>query len=205
MEFIIDYSKATDRINKALLTLKNELMELRSQDVELMRQLLHINDTIKELSPKPSHYVVSKRLPYRGGIQSCIGLNAISTASLTELPHQRLQSVPDYYPNNMTSYHSSVDDLNTSTDSIFESDSDLDISHVQKRHKSPNGLFRAHSVSLSKIRTSIHVGKLVDDNCYEEMLKRNIKLWKCALAGNRSREPVFHESEAEHLSERQLT
>lgn len=99
-----------------------------------------------------------------------------------------------------------ISDLNTSADSIFESDSDLDIPHVQMRHKSPpNGLSRAHSVSLSKIRTSVHVGKLVDDNCYEEMLKRNIRLWKCAMASKRSSEPVYHESEGEQLTDRQLT
>ncbi|XP_062609811.1 uncharacterized protein LOC134271622 [Saccostrea cucullata] len=41
---------ATERINFALASLRNELRELRYQDVAIMRQLLGINNTLNEMN-----------------------------------------------------------------------------------------------------------------------------------------------------------
>ncbi|XP_061177078.1 uncharacterized protein LOC133185803 isoform X2 [Saccostrea echinata] len=41
---------ATERINFALASLRNELRELRCQDVIIMRQLLGINNTLNEMT-----------------------------------------------------------------------------------------------------------------------------------------------------------
>jgi len=46
---------ATERVNSALAVLRSELSEIRDQDVQLMKQLLNINDSIKELSKKQTN------------------------------------------------------------------------------------------------------------------------------------------------------
>lgn len=55
---------ATERVNSALAVLRSELSEIRDQDVQLMKQLLNINDSIKELSQKqanPKRVQISKQ------------------------------------------------------------------------------------------------------------------------------------------------
>lgn len=55
---------ATERVNSALAVLRSELGEMRDQDVQLMKQLLNINDSIKELSKKqanPKRVRINKR------------------------------------------------------------------------------------------------------------------------------------------------
>ena len=53
------HDNATDRVNSALATLRNELSEMRNQDVQLMKQLLNINNSIQQLSKRQKH---SKRV-----------------------------------------------------------------------------------------------------------------------------------------------
>ena len=46
---------ATQRVNSALAVLRNELDEMRNQDVQLMKQLLNINSSIQQLSKRNTH------------------------------------------------------------------------------------------------------------------------------------------------------
>ncbi|XP_048769770.1 uncharacterized protein LOC125675952 [Ostrea edulis] len=41
---------STERINLALATLRNEMNEIRSQDVTIMKQLISLNSTLKEMN-----------------------------------------------------------------------------------------------------------------------------------------------------------
>lgn len=43
---------ATERMNSAFAVLRTELNEMRSQDVQLMKQLLNINNSIEQLTKK---------------------------------------------------------------------------------------------------------------------------------------------------------
>jgi septal ring factor EnvC (AmiA/AmiB activator) len=43
---------ATERMNSAFAVLRTELNEMRSQDVQLMKQLLNINNSIQQLTKK---------------------------------------------------------------------------------------------------------------------------------------------------------
>ncbi|XP_069108245.1 uncharacterized protein [Argopecten irradians] len=45
-------SSATDRINNALATLRNDMLDLKQQDVQLMNQLLSINNNIQTLAKR---------------------------------------------------------------------------------------------------------------------------------------------------------
>ncbi|XP_060069609.1 uncharacterized protein LOC132549675 [Ylistrum balloti] len=47
--------KSSDRINNALATLRSEMLDLRQQDIKLMKQLVSINDSIKSLTKRRSN------------------------------------------------------------------------------------------------------------------------------------------------------
>lgn len=51
---------ATERVNTALAALRTELSEIRSQDVQLMKQLMNINSSIQQLTKKQKHSKRSK-------------------------------------------------------------------------------------------------------------------------------------------------
>lgn len=51
---------ATERVNTALAALRTELSEMRSQDVQLMKQLMNINSSIQQLTKKQKHSKRSK-------------------------------------------------------------------------------------------------------------------------------------------------
>ena len=44
------YENATERVNSALTLLRTELNEMRNQDVQLMRQLMNMNNSIQQLT-----------------------------------------------------------------------------------------------------------------------------------------------------------
>lgn len=52
---------ATDRVSSALAVLRTELNEVRSQDVQLMKQLLNLNSSIQQLTKKQKKSKSSNR------------------------------------------------------------------------------------------------------------------------------------------------
>lgn len=52
---------ATDRVSSALAVLRTELNEVRSQDVQLMKQLLNLNSSIQQLTKKQKKSKSSSR------------------------------------------------------------------------------------------------------------------------------------------------
>ncbi|XP_063402035.1 uncharacterized protein LOC134686298 [Mytilus trossulus] len=45
-------ANATERVNTALAALRTELSDMRNQDVQLMKQLMNINNSIQQLTKK---------------------------------------------------------------------------------------------------------------------------------------------------------
>ncbi|XP_071136690.1 uncharacterized protein [Mytilus edulis] len=80
------YEAATERVSEALETVKYDLMKVRNQDDQLMRQLLNINATIKKLTTrgaKPSKRC--SQLFCSCGNTNCGGKRIISASDMRKI------------------------------------------------------------------------------------------------------------------------
>ncbi|XP_069138378.1 uncharacterized protein [Argopecten irradians] len=171
-------ASVTDRINDAFATLKREMVDLRQQDVHLMKQLIGINDTIQKLSKQRpgSQGPLRKKFALINGRRKFVSSDEPIPE---ETPLVRQQSVPNYCNMNriqsgsLSSIEDSIEDLSTddsdSDDSLFGSEQNLSESFSS-----------VTSRSRSVANTSAQVTKETDlEYCsYEQILRRNIKLWK---------------------------
>lgn len=146
-----------DKVSQALNTLKSELMSIREQDVNLMKQLLKINDTIKVLKPKTS------------GQESNIKASS------------RRQHYRNRYGNKMGSYGSTCS--NSSLCSIEESTSDAEFDDMSGSEENlpqcvsvsgpvKSSITRYHSDEHLLI-SNIKVWKYKQSRSYEELQKVN--------------------------------
>ncbi|XP_076077881.1 uncharacterized protein LOC143048213 [Mytilus galloprovincialis] len=83
---------ATERVTSALAVLRNELSEMRNQDVQLMKQLLNINNSIQQLSKK-NKSTKRVRVSHRG--RRPLLSDAFKTAELTKIDEDVSSSSSD--------------------------------------------------------------------------------------------------------------
>ncbi|CAG2222063.1 unnamed protein product [Mytilus edulis] len=158
---------AEERINIALETLKKELVEMRSLDVELMKQLLSINDTIQKLT---KGHTMTRTQSCKSRISTKRSQRLQHIKDRVEKPIRRLQSTPSFCrlsSTDSTSNFEKQESPNSMDDATFyfeESDEDLYVKDGR--------LARYNSMSC--------IAPLDDTqtNCYEEILRANIKVWK---------------------------
>ncbi|KAL8600173.1 hypothetical protein ACOMHN_060125 [Nucella lapillus] len=192
-------------LDAALNTLKSDLMAMREQDLQLLKQLIHINDNIRRLK--------RARWLQRGGrTASCELLGARSTAP--HLPSggygpgvagkegggggcmlQRQKSepglllgVPCYRKASTSSSFETIEDGDEEADSLYGSFSDLpsDSSPTPSPFspcKPPTPTTRSPSAYtyLAFSKEELWRGEC----SYGEILKRNIRLWKWSVAHER--------------------
>lgn len=167
--------------------IKAELSDLRRQDVDLMKQLISISETIQKLNKSkfpPDHHVISRTFVTKiNGKKGYVGVNIVPPESLaeSEAPLLRRQSAPNIVPYHLKSASlSSVED-NCASDEEF-GNSVTSISDINSFSTNPNYLM-AQKPYLSARRFSDIVTKFPivhneNDSEYEQILLRNIKLWK---------------------------
>lgn len=204
MERAAEYGAATERVDKALATLKSELMELRSQDVDLMKQLITINDTIRELTPKKDQKINRKNYFYLSKRGSSFGLHMLpenDNSSETSLVRQ--QSAPNFSINrrgSSSSIYSStvslsdIEDVSCSVeDCIFQIGTEVEefmASTEERLEQDMCGLPRAKSFCIE----NRHIP--TQDSCYEDILMNNVKLWKSSQIRN---DTIMKEKKEEKL------
>lgn len=170
-----EYKNTVDKINDHLLSLKTELLAMRKQDVKLLKQLITVHDIIQTFCQKCVEY------------STCRDLNFNTTGSRPTLVRQ--QSVPFYCGALLKS-----DTLNSSIGSSFEGieeipEDDLTSEDGEESIYSLSGGFpvnscQNHMVNLRPSRSmsyevrSENDHEPVVDGKLEDILKRNIELWK---------------------------
>ncbi|CAG2222058.1 uncharacterized protein [Mytilus edulis] len=137
-----------DRVNMAIATLRNDLLEMRNQDVQLMKQLLHINVTIQKMTNE-RRYQWTK------------------SSTNNHIP-KRQQSVPPFMWLHKDYIGSSSSSEDTSEDISDYSDTE------DETFSKSNGFPLRNSI-VSILPLSDNEG---DESSDEEILKTNIKLWK---------------------------
>lgn len=163
----------TDRISLLLDSLKSDLKAMRSQDVKLMKQLIGINESIRNLTK-------SRRQ------RTSTGARVVSTSEFAAMatPLVRQQSAPSYNKlhrndslgsiESSEEFGSSVEEINEETIEELEeyincsSSSLTPIPSIPKSH------------SLAVMTPLPDEEEEADDSKYEGILMTNIKLWKCS-------------------------
>ncbi|XP_069138464.1 uncharacterized protein [Argopecten irradians] len=160
-------NNAGDRLNNALATLRSEMADLRQQDVMLMKQLIHINDTIQSLSKRrPStHRPLKKKLSFVNGRREFVNSDESIPETSSNIHQKRMTW-------SFSGSFGSIDSSGSTEDMGFM-DSDSDDSLCSTEH--------TLSDSLSSVTSkSMFIAKIpeTDEQSYEEIFRRNIKLWK---------------------------
>ncbi|CAG2222057.1 unnamed protein product [Mytilus edulis] len=173
---------ASVRLDTTIETIKSDLVQLRNQDIKLMKQLIQISDTIQQISKRQ---IQQRPLFNAKGYLSQV-LMFINPASLSvkiETPLIRQQSVPTYCRMNKldSSSLSSIEDsgsLSTCDDSIRSSNSEYkyeDNTLIQRQLSVPESQ-RPKSISTIP---STYLDHITDcDQHVEEILMRNVRMWK---------------------------
>ncbi|ESO93344.1 hypothetical protein LOTGIDRAFT_232755 [Lottia gigantea] len=183
---VMDFKSSSEKINSAIATLKHELTLMRDQDLQLLKQLIHIHETIRKLSKTRGG------TPRRPVSCSSRGLN-LSNGYMNgrRPPLVRQQSEPYFCAE--TGYYRGVS--TSSTDEYFdfpddglssESEFDDSISSI----KSLKHVERLRTRSVSLIATvPLNCDELSSNACYSDILEKNIKLWK--LSQSLDKDSVF--------------
>lgn len=148
----------------ALSTLRNELLDLRSQDVKLMKQLLNINDTIQTLTKRHGGHKRPQRT-ISGFQRRCVSSCMLPVSSVNQTEHKsavRRLSAPIFEDTMGSSSSLEGSVCSEDTSDLSESDEDL-YTRSPKLSRPP---------SLSFIRDSD------SDICDEDILRTNIRVWK---------------------------
>ncbi|CAC5372447.1 unnamed protein product [Mytilus coruscus] len=174
--------KASIKLDTTIETIKSDLVQLRNQDIKLMKQLIQISDTIQQISKRQMQ---QRPLFNAKGYLSQV-LMFINPASLSvkiETPLIRQQSVPTYCRMNKleSASLSSIEDsdsLSTCDDSIRSSNSEYkyeDNTSIQRQLSVPES-HRPKSISTIP---SLCLDDITDcDQHVEEILMRNVRMWK---------------------------
>ncbi|XP_033740480.1 uncharacterized protein LOC117327539 [Pecten maximus] len=158
---------ATDRINTALATLRSEMADLRQQDVMLMKQLIHINDTIQSLSKRrpSSHRPLKKKLSFVNGRREFVNSDESIPENTSHIQQKRMTW-------SFGGSFGSIDSSSSTEDMGFmDSDSDDSLYSTEQNLSDSLTSVTSRSLFIAKIPET-------DDQSYEEIFRRNIKLWK---------------------------
>ncbi|XP_078340936.1 uncharacterized protein LOC111102846 [Crassostrea virginica] len=181
----MDMGSSEDRISLALASLKSDLMDMRSQDVQLMKQLIAINTTISTMSSSrrrsdfPVHRsasfsVINKTYPETFSNRRCSD-SACNTRkpALTRHNSEPVQT-------HGTSLNSSMEEIDSSYEDLAGSDcndSDCEFLANSPPAVSPNSRGSERKASLYFMRPLPEEHEL-DEKKYYGILMKNIKLWK---------------------------
>ncbi|XP_060069696.1 uncharacterized protein LOC132549754 [Ylistrum balloti] len=158
---------ATDRINSALATLRNEMADLRQQDVMLMKQLININDTIQSLAKRrpSSHRPLKKKLSFVNGRRAFVNSDESIPENTSHIQQKRMTWTS-------SSSFGSIDSSSSTEDMGFmDSDSDDSLCSSDQTLSDSLSSVTSRSLFIAKISET-------DDQSDEEIFRRNIKLWK---------------------------
>ncbi|XP_062619076.1 uncharacterized protein LOC134280650 [Saccostrea cucullata] len=186
----IDMSFPESIANK-LEAIKLDLTDLRRQDVDLMKQLITISETIQKMNKArfpPNNHVISRTFVTKlNGKKGYIGVNIVPPEALSspEAPLLRRQSAPTYSPHYLKdSSVSSVEDSYTSDDDAgtpLNSVSDANQLSGNSNNLVPGKQYlsaRRFSDIVTKYPNTLSSRDVTNDSECEEILLRNIKLWK---------------------------
>lgn len=183
------------RIDRALHTLKSELMAMRQQDLQLLKQLIHINDNIRRLKR-------TRWLRDAGRTASCGVLGARAAPSSSQgqvsggkertsvLLRQRSEPGMMVLPRRLSALTSasSIDTIADmeEADSLYGSATDLDdpdspppvAAATTPGMRRSSSAFAALTFTPEELRSG-------GESSYGEILKRNVRLWKWSVARER--------------------
>ncbi|XP_060069688.1 uncharacterized protein LOC132549748 [Ylistrum balloti] len=118
-------TSVSDRINGALATLRSEMLDLRQQDVQLMKQLMCINDNIQTLSKRrSSNTPLRKKLALVNGRMIFVNVDEFTTKRQNRSSLSRT----------LTGSVSSIEETSSSTEDLSSLDSDSDDSLCGTMH-----------------------------------------------------------------------
>ncbi|XP_033740481.1 uncharacterized protein LOC117327540 [Pecten maximus] len=185
-----DYLRLVDKVNDKLRTLRADLISMRRQDVKLLKQLVNINDVIQAMYQRAKE-VRSDEDDETDELQNMRTTDVWRETS-RRTPLVRQQSVPYYCgaPRMLTATSIGdsmegldeivaeddssllIGDVTDDTDSLFSSSGALTIP-VFNRH-----YIRQRAISCE---TTSNEQNSLDDSHFENMLMKNIQLWKFSL------------------------
>ncbi|XP_062609814.1 uncharacterized protein LOC134271624 [Saccostrea cucullata] len=176
----MERKSSIDRITQALSMLKSDLMEMRSQDVKLMRQLISINTAISNITNKRDRNPVMRSASF--GSMKRPNLDRVHSKRSTDIvcnlknPLVRHRSAPlvGELRRSEAFDHGFDDSLEELSGSPFESESDLESLSGSSTSLSPEV---SRSCHLSYMRPLPEEDD-VDEKKYHGILMKNIKLWK---------------------------
>lgn len=178
---------STERINSSLQKIRSELSEIRDQDLKLLKQLITISETIKALSEDR----LSKRRTWYGQRQSACSELAelyLDIEPLTpDLDDYREAILVRQFSDSVSDSRDDLLDMRPKL-SIFDAPLSLDSDNTMDQSWPPNFSrvplrHRPHSVSILTSSRSYGMDNSQErtegnDKSYEEILQRNVRLWK---------------------------
>ncbi|XP_060069691.1 uncharacterized protein LOC132549751 [Ylistrum balloti] len=185
-----DYLGLVDKVNDKLRTLRADLISMRRQDVKLLKQLVNINDVIQAMYQRAKE-IRSDEDEDTDELEN-MRTTDVWRESSRRTPLVRQQSVPYYCgaprPVTTTSIGDSMegldeiegeddpsrltDDVTDDADSLFSSTGTIPVP-VFHRH-----YIRQRAISCE---TTSDEHNSLDDSHFENMLMKNIQLWKFSL------------------------
>ncbi|KAH9489145.1 hypothetical protein Btru_052306 [Bulinus truncatus] len=192
----MEYCLATDRINSSLVKLKSELMSMHEQDLILLKQLINISQTIQKLQ-RSRVLRMSKSLSFSNGLLHPQPLHLEKRSYSSSLVRQNSA------PFNMEKRRQLFSLMRTSTEqwsdgsvSSFD-ESELDSQSEMEEsapsltsiypYLSPKSMRARPMFQYKSSQRSLCVDVAEDpDQTYEDILKRNVRLWKMNLKNQQS-------------------
>ncbi|XP_064595509.1 uncharacterized protein LOC135462086 [Liolophura sinensis] len=176
-----EYNAAKVRIDQALETLKRELKSMRDQDVALLKHLIKINETIRKLARGRSNSRSNQRKASCSGSTVAVGEGTARLVRQLSEPHDcrinakedellgsSVGSLEDYVGDYVDDFSiSSGSELEDSTPSL------RDIRLISRPISRP----RSISFLTNAVRKDAD-SPTTNNSVYEEILRRNIILWK---------------------------
>lgn len=185
-----DYLGLVDKVNDKLRTLRADLISMRRQDVKLLKQLVNINDVIQAMYQRAKE-VRSDEDEDTDELQNLRATHVWRETS-RRTPLVRQQSVPYYCGAPRTLATASMGDSMEGLDELStEDDSSLltgDVTDDTDSLFSSSGavtipMFHRHYIRQRAIscETTSDEQNALDDSHFENMLMKNIQLWKFSL------------------------
>lgn len=187
-----EYNYLVEKVNVNLKSLKTELLAMKKQDVNLLKQLIHISDVIQTICQKQ----------HTPSPDSAVDESPTETFHKTKrAPLVRQQSVPYYITvlrAQSSSFNSSFEGINEipedETDSCSNDDSDSLLSVSMNGNYSAVPLYvqranRPRSLSYEEPVGGTSHGSIVglDDSFFESVLQKNIALWKSETQSDKTK------------------
>ncbi|XP_048770861.1 uncharacterized protein LOC125676995 [Ostrea edulis] len=178
----MDMGTSEERITLALASLKADLMDMRSQDVQLMKQLIAINTTISSMSGSrqpssrvhrsASFSVINKHQSEPFQIRRCSDSACSTRKLLTRHNSEPVQTHRNSLNSSLEDIDSSYEDLTVSEDIDSDSDSLSGSSPTVVTNRQSD---RKNSLYFMRPLPEEHE---LDEKKYYGILMKNIKLWK---------------------------